>query len=217
MLMRSLTDKQRQLWDYIINRIKETDEFPTFSEIQDEFGFSSPNSVTQRINSLVKKNYLQKIEWGKYVIHPSKRSEIPGMISGIPVKGRIAAGGMHEAISENLGHLPVEIHPAKSDYYFALIVDGESMIDADIADGDYIIIDPREPNDGEIGAILYNGETTLKTIRKKKNGITLQPENENFQPIHITPAEWEQVKVFGTLVGKAWKKNGNWGVVFRSG
>lgn len=215
--MKSLTDKQRALWDYLIEQIKETGNFPTFSEIQDEFGYASPNSVTQQITSLVKKDYLQKIDWGNYVIHPSKRSKIPGIASGIPIKGHISAGAMHEAISENLGHLPVEIHPAKSDYYFALIVDGESMIDADIADGDYIIIDPREPNDGEIGAILYNGETTLKTIRIQNDGITLQPENENFQPIHITPEEWEEVQVFGTFVGKAWKENGNWGLVFRSG
>ncbi|MEL7832923.1 transcriptional repressor LexA [Fodinibius sp. Rm-B-1B1-1] len=215
--MRSLTKKQTQLWDYIIDHIKDHDQFPTFANIQDEFGYASPNSVTQQINSLVQKNYLQKVDWGKYVIHPSKRKQIPGIDPGIPVKGRIAAGGMHQAISENLGHLPVEIHPAKSDHYFALIVDGDSMIDADISDGDYIIIDPREPRDGEIGAILYNGETTLKTIRKKKDRIVLQPENPDYDPIHITPDEWEEVQVFGTLVGKAWKKNGNWGLIFRTG
>jgi repressor LexA len=124
---------------------------------------------------------------------------------------------MHEAIKENLGHLPVEIHPAKSDHYFALIVDGESMIDADIRDGDYIIIDKREPKDGEIGAILYNGETTLKTIRRKADGVELQPENPAYEPIRITPDEWEQVTVFGTFVGKAWKSGGNWGLIFRSG
>lgn len=81
---------------------------------------------------------------------------------------------MHEAISENLGHLPVEIHPEKSDPYFALTVDGESIIDADIRDGDYIIIDPRELGDGEIGAIQYRGEATLKTIRKKNDGLCSQ-------------------------------------------
>ena len=215
--MRSLTEKQKQLWDYIIDHIKDHDQFPTFANIQNEFGYASPNSVTQQINSLVQKNYLQKVDWGKYIIHPSKRKQIPGIDPGIPVKGRIAAGGMHQAISENLGHLPVEIHPEKSDHYFALIVDGNSMIDADISDGDYIIIDPREPQDGEIGAILYDGETTLKTIRKKKNGIILQPENPDYDPIHITPNEWEEVQVFGTLVGKAWKKEGNWGVIFRTG
>jgi repressor LexA len=215
--MKSLTDKQRQLWDYILESIEDYQQFPSYAAMQEEFGYSSTNSIYQHLGSLVKKNYLTKSGRGSYDIHRSKRSQLSGFYAGIPVQGRIAAGGMHEAIKENLGHLPVEIHPAKSDHYFALIVDGESMIDADIRDGDYIIIDKREPKDGEIGAILYNGETTLKTIRRKADGVELQPENPAYEPIRITPDEWEQVTVFGTFVGKAWKSGGNWGLIFRSG
>lgn len=215
--MKSLTDKQQRLWEFIIRYYEDYSQFPTYSEMQEEFGYSSSNSIFQHLNALENKNYLTKYGRGNYDIHPTKRSQLKGHFPGIPVKGRISAGGMHEAISENLGHLPVELHPAKSDHYFALIVDGDSMIDADIRDGDYIIIDPREPKDGEIGAILYGGETTLKTIRKKNDGILLQPENPAYDPIHITPDEWEQVTVFGTFVGKAWKNNGNWGLIFRSG
>lgn len=214
--MKSLTDKQRQLWKYILRFYEEYSQFPSYEDMQNEFGYSSTNSIYQHLRALTKKNYLSK-EGKQYEIHLSKRNQLSGFFPGIPVKGRIAAGAMHEAISENLGHLPVEIHPEKSDHYFALIVDGQSMIDADIQDGDYIIIDPREPKDGEIGAIRYRGETTLKTIRKKANGITLQPENPSYKPIDITPDEWEKVTVYGTFVGKAWKKNGNWGVIFRSG
>lgn len=215
--MKSLTDKQRQLWKFILAHYKNHHQFPTYADMQEEFGYSSTNSIYQHLTSLEKKNYLTKQGRGNYRIHPTKRSQLDGFFSGIPVRGRIAAGGMHEAISENLGHLPVEIHPEKSDHYFALIVDGESMTEADIRDGDYIIIDPRKPRDGEIGAILYNGETTLKTIRKKADGITLQPENPAYESIHITPGQWEQVTVFGTFVGKAWKKGEQWGVIFRSG
>ncbi|NGP87603.1 transcriptional repressor LexA [Fodinibius halophilus] len=216
--MKSLTDKQRELWEFILNHYEEYSQFPSYAEMQDAFGYSSSNSIYQHLNALEKKNYLTKYGRGNYGIHPTKRSELKGFFPGIPIKGRIAAGGMHQAISENLGHLPVEVHPAtKSDHYFALIVDGESMIDADIRDGDYIIIDPREPRDGEIGAILYDGETTLKTIRKKTDGVLLQPENPDYDPIHITPDKWEEITVFGTFIGKAWKKNGNWGLIFRSG
>lgn len=214
--MKSLTDIQARLWEFILSYYEEHQQFPGYAEMQEEFGYSSTNSIYQHLRSLEKKHYLTKHGRGNYDIHPTKRSQLEGFFPGIPVKGRIAAGGMHEAISENLGHLPVEIHPAQSDHYFALIVDGESMIDADIRDGDYIIIDPRQPRDGEIGAILYNGETTLKTIRKKNNGVELQPENPAYDPIHITPGEWEQITVFGTFVGKAWKKGGNWGLIFRS-
>lgn len=191
--MKTLTDKQRRLWEFILGYYEGYSQFPSYADMQEEFGYSSSNSIYQHLASLEKKNYLTKHSRGNYDIHPTKRSQLEGFYPGIPVKGRIAAGGMHEAISENLGHLPVEIYPEKSDHYFALIVDGESMIEADIRDGDYIIIDPREPSDGEIGAILYDGETTLKTIRKKPDGITLQPENPAYEPIHITPGEWERV------------------------
>lgn len=214
--MKILTDIQNRLWEFILDYYEAHGVFPGYAEMQEEFGYSSPNSIFQHLNNLVKKNYLTKSGRGNYEIHPSKRSQLAGFYPGIPVKGRIAAGAMHEAISENLGHLPVEIHPSKSDHYFALIVDGESMIEADIRDGDYIIIDPREPKDGEIGAILYNGETTLKTISKSDNGITLMPENPAYEPIEIKPDEWEEITVLGTYIGKAWKNNGNWGLIFRS-
>ncbi|MDZ7658774.1 LexA family transcriptional regulator [Fodinibius sp.] len=215
--MKSLTEKQRQLWEYILSFYEDHSQFPSYENMQQEFGYSSSNSIYQHLQALTKKNYLAKHGRGHYDIHPSKRNELSGFYPGIPVKGRISAGAMHEAISENLGHLPVEIHPEKSDHYFALIVDGESMIDADIRDGDYIIIDPREPKDGEIGAIRYRGETTLKTIRKKENGITLQPENPSYDPIDITPDEWENIMVYGTYVGKAWKNGDDWGLIFRNG
>ncbi|SHG64843.1 repressor LexA [Fodinibius roseus] len=215
--MKSLTDKQQQLWEYILDFYEDYSQFPSYEDMQEAFGYSSSNSIYQHLQALTKKNYLAKHGRGHYDIHPSKRNELSGFYPGIPVKGRIAAGAMHEAISENLGHLPVEIHPETSDHYFALIVDGESMIDADIRDGDYIIIDPREPGDGEIGAIRYRGETTLKTIRKRADGITLQPENPSFDPIDITPEEWEKVTVYGTYVGKAWKKGNDWGLIFRAG
>ncbi|MGM0545406.1 MAG: LexA family protein [Bacteroidota bacterium] len=215
--MKSLTDKQQKLWEYILSHYEDYQQFPSYEDMQNEFGYSSSNSIYQHLQSLTKKHYLSNIQRGQYEIHPSKRNQLSGFFPGIPVKGRIAAGAMHEAISENLGHLPVEIHPEQSDHYFALIVDGESMIDADIRDGDYIIIDPREPADGEIGAICYRGETTLKTIRRKNDGITLQPENPSYEPIDITPDEWEQVTVYGTYVGKAWKKGDSWGLIFRSG
>lgn len=214
--MKILTDKQEALWEFILRYYEEYGVFPGYADMQEEFGYSSTNSIYQHLNNLVKKNYLAKSGRGNYKIHPTKRSHLKGFFPGIPIKGRISAGGMHEAIRENLGHLPVEIHPEKSDHYFALIVDGESMLEADIRDGDYIIIDPRPPKDGDIGAILYNGETTLKTIRMKSDGVLLQPENPSYEPIHITPDEWEEITVFGTFIGKAWKKNGEWGLIFRS-
>ncbi|SMO72489.1 LexA family protein [Fodinibius sediminis] len=214
--MKELTDKQQGVWEYLLGYLEDHDQFPSYGDMQEALDYSSTNSIFQHLRALEKKNYLSKEGRGNYTIHPTKRSQLKGFYPGIPVKGRITAGAMHEAISENLGHLPVEIHPAKSDHYFALIVDGESMIDADIRDGDYIIIDPRSPGDGEIGAIDYRGETTLKTIERTSGGVILHPENPAYDSITITPKEWEEITVIGTYVGKAWKTGGNWGLIFRS-
>ena len=109
--MKSLTDKQRQLWEYILNFYESYSQFPSYEDMQDEFGYSSTNSIYQHLQGLTKKNYLSKSGRGHYEIHHSKRNELKGFYPGIPVKGHIAAGAMHESISENLGHLPVEIHP----------------------------------------------------------------------------------------------------------
>lgn len=212
--MKILTDKQQTIFDFILKYKKGYGVMPGYPELQDEFNYSSSNSVYQHLQALVRKNHLVQSDGSGYQIH--SRYAVADDLEGIPVQGRITAGAMHEAISENLGHLPVEIHPTKSDHYFALIVDGDSMIEADIRDGDYILIDPREPEDGEIGAILYHGETTLKTIKKTSTGVELQPENPTYEAILIEPEEWEEITVFGTYIGKAWKNNGNWGLIFRS-
>lgn len=213
--MKILTDLQKQLWKFILSYYEEHGVFPGYAEMQEEFNYSSSNSIFQHLNNLVKKNYLSKSGRGNYDIHPTKRSQLASMFPGIPIKGRIAAGGMHEAINEDLGYLPVEIHPDKMTKYFSLLVDGDSMIEANIRDGDYIILAPREPQDGEIGAISYNGETSLKTIIKKRSGVELKPENPAYRSIHIEPDEWEEITVFGTYIGKAWKNNGSWGLIFQ--
>lgn len=217
--MRKLTSKQQNIFDFILDYYRDRGQVPDYPALQEEFGFSSSNSVYQLLQALVKKQCLVKLDHGRYDIH---RTKLPLLDEGrtddggIPVRGRIAAGGMHEAIGEDLGRLPVEILSWRSPRLFALQVTGDSMIEAGIRDGDYIILDPRQPNNGDIGAILYNGETTLKRIYKKDGEIELRPENPAYDPINIRPQEWEEVTVFGTYIGKAWQDNEGWRLFFRT-
>lgn len=216
--MKILTDKQQQIFSFILEFYQAHGVMPGYQELQDEFDYRSSNSVYQHLQALVKKNYLQQSDHGGYDIHPTRFSMLnpeARPLTGIPIRGQIAAGGMHEAIGEDLGRIPVEIVSPRRPYLFGLQVTGNSMIEADIRDRDIIILDQREPNRGEVGAVLYNGETSLKRVYKKSDGIELVPENSNHQPIHIRPGEWEQVTVFGTFIGKAWKDTEGWRLFLR--
>jgi repressor LexA len=216
--MHSLTNKQQDVFDFILAYYREHHSIPNYPTIQEEFDLSSSNSVYQYLEALKKKGYLEKTEWG-YTLHESKRALARrNEKMGIPIRGEITAGGMQEAIESDMGHLPVELVLQRSPDLFALKVVGNSMVDADIRDGDYIILEQKKPESGEIGAILYQGETTLKRIMDipGQKGIVLQAENPGYDPIHISPDEWEEVRAIGNMFGKAWTDGSGWHIMFRT-
>lgn len=210
--MDHLTPRQQQVWDYIIRYYREEGYFPELKTIQSGLGFKHINSVHQFMSYLVDKKYLEKKDRGFYRIHPAKYHLLyeNDAAEGIPILGRIAASDLREVIEESLGSIPVELTRPKEDT-FALQVAGPSMTDAGIEDGDYILLEKRSMlAEGEIGAIRYQGETTLKRISRKEGKIILQPENERFDPIVIDPDEFEEVSIIGRYVGKATKEPGGW-------
>ncbi len=215
--MRSLTEKQQEIFRFILDHYRDHGRVPDYPSLQEAFGYTSANSVYQHLSALVKKQYLVKLDHGTYDIHQRYFSllEESEESQGLPIRGRIAAGGMHEAVGADLGYLPVELVSWRSPRLFALQVTGDSMEEAGIRDGYYIILDQKEPSNGDIGAVLYNGETTLKRIFRWEDEIELRPENEAYKPIYIRPEEWEEVTVFGTYVGRAWKEDGEWGLRFK--
>lgn len=195
-----LTKKQKAFYTYIREYQQEYDIWPTYREIADKFGFRSPNSVTQNLQSLVKKGYLIKGEDEEYEL--KSRYDIPEQGStGIPVRGLIAAGSMQEAVDMDLGMITMKHLFPNLDKIFALRVSGMSMKDAGINDGDFVLLTHEEPRNGEIGAVLYNGETSLKRIYKNEDGLKLEPANEEFNAIHIEPDESEEVNVLGKYIG----------------
>ena len=199
-----LTKKQQQFFDYIIEYKKEHDVWPTYREIAEEFGYKSPNSVTQNIQALLNKNYLVKTEDEEYDVHPQYRDvldESDASGPGIPVKGVIAAGYLQEAVEANLGQITLEsIFPNLKDM-FALRVSGMSMKDANIYDGDFVLLMDSDIDDGDIGAVLYNGETSLKRIYHDDKGLRLEPANEKYDNINIEPNIFEEVRIIGKYIG----------------
>lgn len=172
--------------------------------------FRSPNSVTQNIKALMKKGYLTKTGDQEYEVVESAEEEdddaIP--VGGIPVRGLIAAGYLQEAVEAQMGYITLEkIFPALN-RMFALRVSGMSMKDAGIYDGDFVLLADDDLRDGDIGAVLYNGETSLKKVFFDKNGLRLEPANEEYSDIHIEPDIFEEVRVLGKYVGHIHRNGG---------
>lgn len=197
-----LTRKQKEFFDFIIEYKKDHDVWPTYREIADFFGYKSPNSVTQNIQSLLKKDFLIKSDENEYDIHPNFNHLVEEKeTAGIPVRGLIAAGYLQEAVEADLGKITLETIFPNLARVFALRVSGMSMKDAGILDGDFVLLMDSDVQEGDIGAVLYNGETSLKKIFKDENGLRLEPANEEYDDIHIEPELFEEVRVIGKYVG----------------
>ncbi len=198
-----LTRKQQEFFSYIIDYKNEYDVWPTYREIAEHFGYKSPNSVTQNIQALLKKGYLVKKNDEEYDLPPEKQSSFGNNVQemGIPIRGLIAAGFLQDAVEADLGSITMSTLFPNLDKLFALRVSGFSMKDAEIYDGDFVLLMDTELNNGDIGAVLYNGETTLKHIYWDENGLRLEAANEDYDDIFIAPDVFEEVRIIGKYIG----------------
>ena len=197
MSRKKLTAKQHAFLQFLIRYVREESVWPTYREITDYFGYRSPNSVTQNLKALYKKGYLARGEQG-YQLVDKKPVRAVG---GIPVKGLISAGSLQEAVEADLGTITLDTLFADLDRLFAIRVAGQSMQGADINDGDYVLLIDDDIPEGGIGAILYNGETSLKRVYHSANGLRLEPANDEYDDIYVTPDVFEEVTVLGRYVG----------------
>jgi len=198
-----LTRKQQKFFNFIIDYKKDNGIWPTYREIADKFNYKSPNSVTQNIKALMKKGYLVKKDDEEYDINSAytQGEDNEPVYGGIPIKGIITAGYLQEAVEADLGTITLERLFPNLDKMFALRVSGMSMRDVNIYDGDFVLLVDNDLRDGDIGAVLYNGETSLKRIYFGRNGLRLEPANEEFNAINIDPDVFEEVKILGKYVG----------------
>jgi len=201
----SLTDKQQNLFDSIVEHVKDNDRWPTMHELMDGLGLSSPNSITQLYKSLIDKHYIVKTGWGDYDFHPIQKYRLQDQHTdeeqGVPIVGLITAGGMQEAVEEDLGRVTLESLLPNYENMKAVVVSGQSMQEVGIDDGDIVLLARTEIFDGEIGAVRYRGETSLKRIYRTPTGIKLVPENEEYEPIVLYPGDLEEVQIIGKYVG----------------
>ncbi len=190
----SLTERQREVYDFIKEKIRSRGYGPTVREIGTQFEIASPNGVMCHLKALEKKGLITREPNMSRAIQLATE---PAEERGLPLSGRIAAGVLHEAIEQD-ERLDLEAMFNKKKNLFALKVTGESMIEAQIADGDYVIVrKQRTARDGQIVvAQTDEGEATLKRFYLEKNRIRLEPANATMKPIYVRNA-----KILGVVVG----------------
>ncbi|MFV1979865.1 MAG: LexA family protein [Rhodothermia bacterium] len=196
---RQLTRKQLDFYQYLRSYIEVSGGlWPTYREVVDQFRYRSPNSVTQNLQALLKKGFLKRDQNGYQL---TDRSLSRNGKASIPIVGVISAGHLQEAVESNLGSITLETLFPNLDRIFAIRVAGNSMIGADINDGDYVLLIDDDIPDGGIGAVLYDGETSLKRIFQTDRGLRLEPANDEYPDIRIEPGVFEEVRLLGRYVG----------------
>lgn len=203
-----LTDRQKQILDYIRISIRDRGFPPSVREIGDAIGLKSSSSVHSHLTALEKKGYLKRDSssaraltvnedllddelsvHADAVIAEEPVDEVFRNVIPLPLVGRVAAGSpilAEQNIEETMG-LPKQIVGDTNS--FLLTVSGESMIEAGILDGDIVVVtEQNTARNGEIVVALIDDEATVKTFYKEDGRIRLQPENSSMEPIYTTDA-----------------------------
>ncbi len=206
-MAKKLTARQKEVLQFIVDYINEKKYPPTFREIGRKLNITSTKGVTDHLEVLSRKGYIERSHHQSRAIrvirHPDAHPDsIPS--GKIPVVGRIAAGS--PIFDEGNVDDYLELDPLifGRGTVFALQVKGESMIDDHICDGDLAIIRRQEKVDnGEIAAIMVEGfeeEATLKHFHKSDKSIELRSANDAFSTIVVNPKE-TKIAILGKLIG----------------
>jgi repressor LexA len=194
--MERLTEKQERVMDFIVEHIDERGYPPTMREIGSRFGFNFP-AARGHLRALERKGMIRLVP-GR-----SRGIEVIGMrppkALSLPLVGNIRAGRPIIAREEVEAHISVDPELFHDRDAFVLRVTGESMRDAGIRDGDYVVISPgAEVRDRDIGAALIGDEATVKQIEREAGDVLLVPCNPEFTTLRLPEHE---VRILGKVIG----------------
>lgn len=197
-MKRTLTQRQQDVYDFIVIRSQENRLPPTVREIGEHFQIASTNGVRSILSALIKKGYIRRsprlsrgIEILKeQVAHPTplrSSEENPQNVVEIPIIGRVAAGQPILAVQNLEGTVTVDRDfLARQSNVFALRVKGDSMIEAGILDGDLVFARQQQTaDDGQIVVAMVDDEATVKYYKPQKAHIELHSANPKYSPILI--------------------------------
>lgn len=190
-----LTDRQKQIRDFIQRSQEKQGYPPSLREIARHFGMVGTRAVEKHLAALERKGALRKGNGARAL---QLTGQAPGR--AVPIIGKVAAGKPILAEENLSGSLTLDPAIARWKDAFLLRVKGESMKEAGILDGDLVLVRPQPDADsGEIVVAMIDGEATVKRLIKKNGSIRLKPENPAFDPIVID--ENHPLHLIGKVVG----------------
>ena len=194
-----LTARQQRLLQIIEESVAKCGYAPTLQEMAQAMGVTSLQGVKDHLAALERKGYLNRFPGRRRamtVIQPLLPVE-----GSIPVLGRVAAGKPLLAVENQEGALSLNSELLGTGAHFALRVQGDSMIDAGIEDGDHVIVHQQEDaNPGDIVVALLGEEVTVKRLRKRGQGLLLEAANVAYAPIPLTKQS-SSPRILGVVVG----------------
>ena len=197
----NLTEAQNELYSWIKEYIKDFQHSPSIRQMMTGMGLKSPAPIQSRLKHLQEKGY---ISWQEGKARTLKL--IDDITAGVPIMGSVAAGGLIETFSDFNQTLDISDVFNKKDV-FALTVNGDSMIDASIANGDMVLMEPVKDslslrNGTIVSAMVPGSGTTLKYFFKRNNKVFLEAANPCYEPIELN---FEEVIIQGRLLA-VWRR-----------
>lgn len=194
-----LTPRQERLLRIIEESVAKRGYAPTLQEMAQAMGIASLQGVKDHLSALERKGYLNRFPGRRRAITVTQ--PILPLEGSVPILGRVAAGKPLLAVENQEGALSLNADLLGTGAHFALKVQGDSMIDAGIEDGDHVIVRQQdEANPGDIVVALLGEEVTVKRLRKQGAALFLEAANAAYAPIPLT-RQSSSPRILGVVVG----------------
>lgn len=210
--MDELTERQKEILDFIVMTSEERGYPPTIREIGDQMDIRSTNGVNDHLKALERKGYLTRAEQQSRSLVPTKRARLvlglgvkkDATFIDVPLLGKVAAGAPLLATEniEDSVRIDSFLLGGNGKEVFALRVKGESMIDDGIYDGDFLFVRKApSAHPGDIVVALIEDEATVKRFYPEADRVRFQPANKDMTPIFINKSQFKQTMILGKVVG----------------
>ena len=219
---RTISKKQQEILDYMKKEILDRGFAPSVREICEAVGLRSTSSVHAHLEALEKNGYIRKDATKPRAIvivdeafedrrQRSLSSSFPGNAlsedmkndseyAQVPVIGNVAAGQPLLAVEQIESYFPIPVNKLPNQQTFMLKVHGDSMINAGILDGDYVLVkEEKTASDGDVVVALIDDSATVKTFYRENGKIRLQPQNDAMSPIIVSAGQ--DLRILGTVIG----------------
>jgi repressor LexA len=196
-----LTLRQKKVLNFLKNYTLKRGFPPTLREIAFNFGLKGPRAPQKTLAILERKGFIRRVPGGSRAIEVRDIMPALGKTLSVPIVGRVRAGEPILAVENIEGFLNLDRNLASSGDVFLLRVQGDSMIEAHIEDGDFALVKSQsDAENGEIVVALIEDEATIKRIFKKRDLIRLEPANSTMEPIVVKKGD-KKIAIVGKVIG----------------